>query len=225
MTLARIGLMVPSSNTVMEPDFQRALHGQATVHTARMHLADPVTTDGERMMLEEHAGSAARDLGTLEPDLVVFGCTSAGSLLGRAGDEALRAQLSSQTGSPVIGILDAIGKSLRATRAVRVSVFTPYVEELTEIVAGGLTADGFEVTGASGLGIRDNAAIGRVDPRDVVRGAKAAFVPGSDAMAIACTNFRALEVRDELEQELEVPVVTSNSAALDAVRDAMGAGR
>jgi maleate cis-trans isomerase len=44
-------------------------------------------------------------------------------------------------------------------------------------------------------------------------------------MAIACTNFRALEVRDELEQELEVPVVTSNSAALDAVRDAMGAGR
>jgi len=222
MTLARVGLIVPSSNTVMEPDFTRALDGVASVHAARMHLGDPVTTDGERTMLEGHATPAARDLGTLEPDLVVFGCTSAGSLLGRAGDEELRGGLAAQTGSPVLGILDAIGNSLREVGAQRISVFTPYADELTAIVAGGLSEDGFDVAGADGLGLRDNVAVGRVEPAMIVRGARAAFVPRSEAMAIACTNFRALEVREELERDLGVPVVTANSAALDAVRRTMG---
>jgi maleate isomerase len=222
MSPARVGLMVPSSNTVMEPDFQRALAGVATVHTARMHLVDPVTPDGELQMLDQHARPASRDIGTLRPDLVVFGCTSAGSLLGRDGDVRLRAELSGDAGAPVLGIIDAMGESLRAQGAARISVYTPYRDELNALVEAGLRADGFEVLRITGLGIADNVGVGRVEPEEILAGAEGVLAPGSDALAVACTNFRALEVREELEQRLGVPVVTANSAALDAVRRALG---
>jgi maleate isomerase len=221
MSPARVGLMVPSSNTVMEPDFQRELAGVATVHTARRRLADPVTPAGERTMLDRHARPAAGDLGTLQPDLVVFGCTSAGSLLGRDGDARLRAELSDGARAPVLGILDAMGQSLRAAGAARVSVYTPYLDALNAVVEAGFAQDGFEVLRITGLGIGDNVGVGRVEPDEIVRGAAGAVAAGSDALAVACTNFRALEVREELEQRLGVPVVTANSAALDAVRRAL----
>ena len=78
----RIALLVPSSNTVMENDLHKGLPADRyTVHTDRMYLVE-TTRDAEVRMIEEFSKSAASDLGTLEPDLFVFGCTSAGSLFG-----------------------------------------------------------------------------------------------------------------------------------------------
>jgi maleate cis-trans isomerase len=54
---ARVGLIVPSSNTVAEVDFYRELDGDATVHTARMHL-DEVTPEEEAVMLDDHLPGA-----------------------------------------------------------------------------------------------------------------------------------------------------------------------
>lgn len=216
MSITRVGLMVPSSNTVMEFDFQRELAGHATIHAARMHLGDPVTTERERAMLDR-ALPAAMDLGTLEPDLVVFGCTSAGFLLGRRGDELLRAQLAEEAHAPVVGIIGAIGTSLHERDARSISVFTPYAEELNDLVAHGFRDEGFDVRSIIGLGVQGNLDVGRIEPPEIAREAVNAFVEGSDALAIACTNFRALEIREELERRLDVPVVTANFAALEAV--------
>jgi maleate isomerase len=78
----RVALLVPSSNTVMENDLHRALpKDQFTVHTGRMFLTE-TTREQEIRMIEDFAPKAASDLGTLEPDVLVFGCTSAGSLFG-----------------------------------------------------------------------------------------------------------------------------------------------
>lgn len=69
----RVGLMIPSSNTMMEADFTRGLPDGMTLHTARMYMRD-TTRQGEERMLDEFALPAARDLGTVSPDVVVFGC-------------------------------------------------------------------------------------------------------------------------------------------------------
>src|SRR5258708_29772575 len=77
--LLRIGLIVPSSNTVMEPDFHRQLDASGFVSTTRILLED-VTREAEIRMLEEDLPQAIRRIGTSAPDVVVFGCTSAGAL-------------------------------------------------------------------------------------------------------------------------------------------------
>ena len=73
----RIGLIVPSSNTVMEPDFHRHLGQTAIVSTRRIFL-ETVTREAETRMLEEDLPKAAELIRTTAPDVVVFGCTSAG---------------------------------------------------------------------------------------------------------------------------------------------------
>ena len=86
----KIALLVPSSNTVMENDLHSALpKDRYTVHTDRMFLVE-TTREAESVMLEKYARPAASDVGTTNPDLIVFGCTSAGSeLCGNLGDDDL----------------------------------------------------------------------------------------------------------------------------------------
>ena len=81
----RVGLLIPSSNVVMEVDFYRSLPHDTTLHTSRMYLAD-ATVAAEEQMLDELVLPAAEAAGTARPDVVVFGCTSAGELRGREGD-------------------------------------------------------------------------------------------------------------------------------------------
>ena len=103
----RIGLLIPSSNTMMEVDFVRGLPPHATLHTARMFMED-TTAAGESRMLDEFSMGAARDIATARPDVVVFGCTSAGALRGDAYDSELCARISAVTSAPTLSTIQAV---------------------------------------------------------------------------------------------------------------------
>lgn len=216
--LVRVALMVPSSNTVMETDFHRELAGQCTVHVARMYLVD-TTREAEIAMLEEHAPKAAQDLGTLNPDLLVFGCTSAGALFGSQYDAEVCANLGAIARTPALGVLSAIAQGLDALRVARLAVLTPYIEELTQVVAHALTTSARRVVVAAGMGISDNVKLCEPTPEDIVEFAQQRLKDTRfDALLVSCTNFRALEAKPLLEKAFGVPVITSNSAVIDAVR-------
>ena len=224
---ARVGLLVPSSNTVAEADFYRRLPAAATLHTARMYL-DAVTPEDEAVMLDEHLPPALRDLATTRPDVVVFACTSAGTLRGNAYEEALVARIGERTGARAISVAAAVRRAIAVRGARRIGVITPYVQALNETILASLEEEGFEVAWIHGMGISANAEIGAVEPariaefaREKFRGAGASRVnlrgAAVDLVFVSCTNFRAFEAREQIERELGVPVVTSNHAALEAV--------
>lgn len=218
----RVGLLVPSSNTVMEGDFHRALPRHVTVLTARMRL-QTVARAEEEVMLKEHALPAAQDLGTAAPDLVVFGCTSASALLGARGERRLCRQLSAEAGAPTISLIGAVRDALRRRAPRSVVVFTPYVSELTQRISASIEADGPAVSSAVGLGITDNVLIGNIEPDDIVALArKHVRTLGADLVFVSCTNLRALEAQDALAASLGVPVLTSNQAALEQVALRLG---
>src|ERR1700749_4224036 len=121
--------MIPSSNTMMEVDFARDLPPGTALHTARMFMED-TTPAGENRMLDEFALPAARDRGTARPDVVVFGCTSAGALRGNDYDTELCQQISALTGAPTVSTIRSVREAIEATGARRIGVITPYVDEL-----------------------------------------------------------------------------------------------
>jgi maleate isomerase len=216
----RVGLMIPSSNTMMEVDFTRDLPPGTALHTARMYMAD-TTPAGENRMLDEFALPAARDLGTARPDVVVFGCTSAGALRGNDYDAQLCQRISELTGAPVVSTIGAVRTAIEASGAASVGVITPYVDELNEKIRASIEDDGIPVAGLAGLGITDNFQIAEVGPDEIVAFAVRALGPLAaegviDLVFASCTNFGAMAARAAIAERLGLPVLTSNQAALAA---------
>ena len=221
----RVGLMVPSSNTVMEVDFYRNLPESVTLHTSRMYL-ESTTVEGEELMLDEYALPAARMVATAKPDLVVFGCTSAGALRGNAYDAGLCRRISEISGKPTVSVIESVRHELKATAASRVAVLTPYIEELNVRIKASVEADGMEVAAIHGMGISNNFDLAGPTPEEIVEFARRKLgnrVP-ADALFVSCTNYRALAARSQLQELFGVPVVTSNQAALRAVHRALSLG-
>ena len=217
---ARVGLMIPSSNTMMEVDFARDLPPGVALHTARMFMED-TTPAGENRMLDEFALPAARDLGTARPDVVVFGCTSAGALRGNDYDAELCARIGEVTGAPVVSTIGAVRAAIEASGAGAIGVITPYVDELNEKIRASIEADGTEVAAIAGLGITENFEIAEVPAPAIVAFAERALGPlaadGSIGLVFAsCTNFGAMAARPAIAERLGLEVVTSNQAVLAA---------
>jgi maleate isomerase len=215
----RIALMVPSSNTVIENDLHHALpKGSFTVHTARMALVE-TTQAAELEMVERDAPRAARLLATAKPDLLVFGCTSAGALFGSDGDRALADRLGAIAGCPGIGVMTSAIEALKRREVRRVALLTPYIEPLTLAIAASLEQTGFEVVASHSLGIDDNVALADPTPEEIAEIAVDRFAGvACDVVFISCTNFRALEAVPAVAAALSRPVVTSNLAVIEAIK-------
>jgi len=92
-----------------------------------------------------------------------------------------------------------------------VAIASPYVERTNELLAKYLTKSGFKVVSKKGLGIQWSADL---LPENAYRLALDVNDDTADGILISCTNFRSLEVIEQLEKELGKPVVTSNTASL-----------
>lgn len=226
----KIGLIVPSWNTVMEYETQRlAAMGDmgASVHSMRIeHTAD---TEERLIGLSLQAPAAAKLLAHAKVNVIGYGCTASGFLHTPAEDQALAERIRNDTGTPCATSSRAIVDGLRALGAKKLSLASPYAPWLNERLKHYLTADGFDVLAMQGLSTEAHSTITReriltlVD--EVVR-------PQTEAIFISCSNFRTLDIIEPIEQKYGKPVVTSNASMMWAMlrllgdqRDVPGAGR
>lgn len=223
MAPTRVGLIVPSSNTVVEPDFARVAGTvDLTVHAARMYLAD-TTPEAEQRMVDVHAPRATDELASAHCDVIAFACTSAGALIGLEGEEQLIRRLATQAGCPVVSTNEAVFTRLRQLGVSRVAVVTAYVDALNTGIRDTLEQRGIEVRELHGMGITDNFAIAEVTEQQIVDFARTSIRDRDvDAVFISCTNLRATGAVDALEAEFGVPVITSNNATIDLVLQTVG---
>ena len=213
---ARLGLIVPPTNTVNEAEWSRLVPDGVTFHTHRMVLhTDSASPEGAaRLMADLEAVFAL--LGQCGPDVIAYACT-AGSMVSPAA--SLPDDLTRRTGRPAVTTAAAIIAALGALGIKKLSVATPYAQALNDHEAHFLAEHGLKVARLIGLGIgaggpQEYPMIART-PLDAVRDhALAAFVPGSDALLITCTDFPSLPLISELERDLGVPVISSNTATL-----------
>lgn len=219
--LRYLGLLVPSSNTATELDYRDWLPPDVSLHAARMFMHD-ASLDACRALVEEHAPRAARELATLEPDVVVFSCTGAGALLGEQGEAELVERLAAIAGVPVVSTNEAVSRMIDAHRPNRIAVLTPYVPEVVETVVAARERAGHRVVYATGMGIATNREIGRVDPEEVLEFAEAELRDVEfDLLFVSCTNLRTAPVVERLERRFGVPVVTSNLASCRVALETM----
>jgi maleate cis-trans isomerase len=213
----RIGVMVPSTNTTTEADFQMVAPRDVTIHGQRMWLTNDAAGEAgmDRMNAEVEAG--ARYLATARVDVIAYGCTTGSFYKGPGWDRDMVALMERVAGVPAVATAPSVVEALRLLGARRISVATPYPDWNNRQLRAYLEALGFDVLNVEGeprAARSGNQGINDQDPEDVVAFAPGVCRPEADALLCSCTAWRSLEVVGELERRVGRPVVTSNQASI-----------
>ncbi len=209
---AKIGVIVPVSNTVNEAEFNRMAPDGVSVHFTRAPLhADPGEEDFGPMLND--VAFAVSQLAACKVDLNIFGCT-ADSMACPA--DRLIGTMECASSVPSISTAGALVAALKQVGAKRLAMATPYTAETNEHEKTYLEGQGFDVVSMKGLNLNTSLEkiqkISRVKPQDVYDHAVSVDRPDADTLLICCTDLNTLDVIEPLERELGKPVLSSNAA-------------
>ncbi|WP_316980129.1 maleate cis-trans isomerase family protein [Shumkonia mesophila] len=206
----KIGLIVPSTNTVNEPEFYRMAPNGVSIHTARIKLLGKATVESYHAMGAETERAAA-ELATAEVDVIAWGCTSGSVIIPR---QQLEASMTKVAGVPAITTFGSVLAALSAMGAKRISLGTPYVDFVNKEEVRLIEKTGIEVVAWHGLKLgetqEERRGIGRVPPESLSRLVRYVDRPEADVIFLSCTNMATIEMIADLEKEVGKPVITSN---------------
>ncbi|WBB81490.1 aspartate/glutamate racemase family protein [Micromonospora sp. WMMD882] len=206
----RLGLLVPSVNTVVERDLRLSLPDPVSAHVARI----PITRDTPEQLaaLADAAPGATRLLAHAAVDSIVFACTSGSLYHGPGYDTAITERITEVAGVPASTTSTAVVAALRSLGLTRVLLVTPYEPWLDELVVAFLGAHDIEVTGTSGPALPDPLDTASVPPQAIADAV--GDLGRAEGVFVSCTAFRGLEAAGILRERLGVPVVASNEATV-----------
>jgi maleate isomerase len=208
---ARIGLIIPSANSLTEPQFHRYLPSGVSAHVARLRMAGKF-----RKPLEELKPSlveAAEALSDVRPALVVFHCTANSMDKGLAHEAAIVEIVEKASGFPTISTAQAITGAFDHVGIKKLVLISPYVKATNEHELKYLAEAGYTVVHELGLGLESHA-YAKVTPEEWKKVVKENARDDADGYFLSCTNTRMIEAIEDLERELGKPVVSSNQAVL-----------
>lgn len=214
---ARLGLVVPTNNTTVEPDFSAMAPEGVACFASRSWVHDVEDREAKVesvLALRDGVVDAARQLVDLRPAVIGFCCTSGSFLAGVSADEQMCRDMVEATGIASVTTSSAVTTALHALGVQRLTMVGPYIEESGSRGRDYLEAAGFDVVSRRNLEILHNVDKGLLPPSESYRLARRAVVDGAQAVVIPGTNWRAIESIAALEEDLGVPVVTSNQATM-----------
>ncbi|GAA3203504.1 arylmalonate decarboxylase [Actinocorallia longicatena] len=213
----KFGVIAPSTNTIVEPDFYRMTVPGVTAHFSRIHIRDQnmAGDSGMERLLEQirdEIGSACERVLTCEPDYMVMGMSAETFWGGVEGNRAFVKQIHDLTGLQVATGAEACERALKLYGARRIGVVTPYQPVGDANVRTFFTELGFEVDKIIGLRCPTAVSIAHVGP-DELRAALVELAEGDvDAIVQCGTNLSMVGLADEAERWLGLPVIAINAA-------------
>ncbi len=223
----RVGVLVPSANNTVEPDFVLAAPKHVTVHANRIGWEAKNLTEDEAVVdrMNERVEEAASNLAAARVEVVAYGFATGSFYRGLDYAARLLERVEKAAGVPAVAASPAMVDALRSFGAGRLSVTSPYPEWNNQRLRVYLEAAGFQVLNVAG---EPRAAAGGFPtmsdqgPEDVVEFCAGVCDSRADALLISCTMWRALEAAGELERRLSIPVVTANQATIWAAFRSLG---
>jgi maleate isomerase len=205
----RLGMLLPSSNPVGEPEVAAMLPPGISLHTTRLKLAGSSPEELLAMTAKVEEGAAL--LADAGVDLIGFNCTAV-STFDEKMAESIRVRIGAASGVPAISTADGILAGFQAIGVRRVVLLTPYIDAVNEREIAFLARHDIEVVSHSGLGLSEGQGMASIEPGEWYRRALALRNPQADAYFLSCTAIRVLPIIEMLERDLGKPVLTSNQA-------------
>ncbi len=212
--MTRLGVLTPSSNTVLEPLSTAIVAGLpgVTVHFSRFRVTEIALTPGALAQFNEAAVlQAAGLLADARVDVIAWSGTSA-SWLGFVADQALCRRIHDATGVPATTSILALNHALAGVR--RLGLVTPYRDDVQARIVANYAALGIRCVAERHLGLQDNFSFAEVDAARLDRMVRDVAAARPDAVAVVCTNLRAAALVAGWEAELGMPVYDSVATAV-----------
>lgn len=229
----RIGQIVPSSNTTMETEIprilnaRRAIHPEAfTFHSARMRMKH--VTREELAAMDAQSVGCAEQLADARVDVIGYACLVAimASGLGyHCRSETTLGETVRAAGHPcpIVTSAGALVQVLHEMRAETISVVTPYMRPLTDLVVGYIEHEGVRVRDSIALEIQDNLEVGRRDPMALLADVERLDLAGADAVVLsACVQMPSLAAIERVQDKLGLPVVTAATSTARIMLKSLG---
>jgi maleate isomerase len=213
----RVGLIIPSSNRMVEQEMAPAFPQDVTAHITRLRMTGANHLAFDQLLPRiEQAACALMDA---RCDVLAFHCTANSMEGGKTGEEAILATLARAGAARATTTITAIACAFDALEARRIVLVTPYSAATTEHEAGFLRDAGYDVLVARGFGLNGSDAYCATPPQFWRERVLEAVHPDADAYLVSCANICVFGVIEELEAQLDRPIVTSNQAVIwDALR-------
>lgn len=215
----RIGLIIPSANSLTEPQFHRYLPAGVSAHVARLRMAGKFRKPLAE--LKPALIEAAQALSDVRPDLMVFHCTANSMENGLAHERAILDIVEQASGCPTISTAQAITRAFDRVGIRKLVLISPYVQATNEHEVKYLAEAGYTVLHELGLGL-ESQAYAKVTPEEWKKVVKENGRDDADGYFLSCTNTRMIEAIDDLERDLNKPVVNSNQATIWACLEKLG---
>jgi maleate isomerase len=204
----RLGILTPSSNTVLEPLTSALLDDlpEVTAHFSRFKVTEIALSPGAVAQFDdEQILRAAELLADAKVDAIAWSGTSA-AWLGFARDVALCERIRNATGRPAGTAVLALNEVLAASSVKRLGLVTPYRDDVQAKIIANYDAAGIAVVSERHLGISDNYAFAEEPPDRIEALIREVAADRPDAIAVLCTNMRGAPLVSELEAEFDIPI-------------------
>ena len=216
----KVGLILPSVQTVTEPLYYRIAPEGIAFFTSRVLVGHSVMADHGQM--EREAFRAGRELATAGVDCIAYCCTVSGVLKGIEGDREFCRRMEKETGIPTTSTLSAILESLELLKMRKLVIVSPYREETHLAEKKFFQTSGFTVVRSRSLEIDAGIKFAQVTPGEIYRFSRENWDEGADGLFISCMNFNAMPCLGYLEADLGKPVISSHSATFWKVLKMVG---
>lgn len=213
----RIGMLVPSSNTALEPAtalLAAPLADRVGVHFSRFRVTRIALDDTADAQFSMDPILAAADLlADAKVSAIAWNGTSA-SWRGFDTDARLCAALEDRAGCPATSAIVSLNALLAAFHVRRLGLVTPYTADVEAAIIRNYASIGVDIVAARREDLSDNYSFGEIPPERVSKMCREVAGQGVDAVAIVCTNMRGPFVAAEIEAEFGIPVLDSIAVTL-----------
>lgn len=213
----RLGIVLPSSNTVVEPlAAQMLAETGVTAHFSRLEVIDVALDHGSRAQfaLRRHV-KAAKLLADAKVDAIVWGGTSA-SWLGPEHDRAFCDAVSAATGIRATSCVLAMNRLLRPGPDFRLGLVTPYTGDVHAQILENYRKMGFRCDASANHGGAMSSDFADLPPQTIATMVRKVASARPDAIFIMCTNLHGAAVAEALSAELGLTVTDSAAITISA---------
>jgi maleate isomerase len=211
-----LGMLTPSSNTVLEPVTAAMLSGldDVSAHFSRFPVTEIALSSAALAQFDDAPILAAAGLvAHAKVDVIAWNGTSSG-WLGFAADERLVSRITAQTGIAATTSMLALNEILAARGVRRVAFVTPYLDAVQSRIVANYTKIGCTCVAERHLGLQDNFSFSEVDAPTLAGMVRAVAAAKPEAIAVICTNLRAAGLVAALEAETGIPIYDTIATAV-----------